>query len=222
MGEQIRLTASDGHQFDAYRAAPGSSCRGSIVVVQEIFGVNGHIRDVCDRYAALGYDALAPALFDRIRPGVELDYTGSDVEAGRELAAAVGWDAPCLDLRAAAEMLQADGRVGLVGYCWGASWVWLAAAHNAPACAVCYYGRHIPIDLLDQKPTCPVLLHFGELDASIPLEGVRQLEAAYPNLPVHLYPGADHGFNCDRRSQYHPVSADLALQRTLAFFDRNL
>jgi carboxymethylenebutenolidase len=219
MGEIERLTASDGHDFTAYRAGAGDGNRGRLVVVQEVFGVNAHIRDVCDRYAELGFEAIAPALFDRVRPGVELDYTAEDVAVGRQLAAEIGWDGPTLDLRAAAEALRPDGKVGLVGYCWGASWVWMAAAHNAPACAVCYYGRHVPAELLQERPTCPVLMHFGERDASIPPDQVERVRAAYPEIPVHVYPDADHGFNCDRRSQYHAESAKLALERTLAFFD---
>jgi len=222
MGEFEQLTASDGHAFAAYRAGAVGGNRGGLVVVQEVFGVNAHIRDLCDRYAELGYEAIAPALFDRVRPGVELDYTAADVAVGRQLAAEVGWEGPTLDLRAAAEALRPDGKVGLVGYCWGASWVWMAAARNAPACAVCYYGRHIPDVLLEEKPNCPVLMHFGERDASIPLDQVERIRDAYPGIPVHVYPDADHGFNCDRRSQYHAESAKLALDRTLVFFGDHL
>ena len=229
MGKTIRLNASDGHPFDAYRAkvqggAQGGSRgarKGGVVVVQEIFGVNAHIRDVCDRFAADGYEAIAPALFDRVRPGIELGYDEPGIEEGRELATAVGWDGPMLDIWAAATAIQPDGRVGVVGYCWGGTWVWLAGCRLEVGCVAAYYGRLI-VDFLDEMPRCPVIMHFGAEDATIPLDDVDKIRAAHPDVPIHVYEGAGHGFNCDHRAAYHPAAAGLALQRTLALFAENL
>jgi len=221
MGVTVRLTASDNHALNAYGASPEGVRKGAIVVIQEIFGVNGHIRDVCDRYAKAGYEAIAPALFDRIRPDVELGYTPEGVAEGRELAAAIGWDDPVSDIEAAALAVEPSGRVGVIGYCWGASWTWVAAARLNIGCAVSYYGRHIP-ELLHERPRCPVLMHFGAEDASIPLESVDKIRAAYPAIPIHVYEGAGHGFNCDRRADYHSEHAGTALERTLVFLEENL
>ena len=221
MSEFLRLTASDQHQFDAWHAPAEGVRRGSVVVVQEIFGVNDHIRDVCDRFAADGYDAIAPALFDRVRHGVSLDYNEAGISAGRDLAAEIGWDGPVLDIEAAARAVRGDGRVGVVGYCWGASWTWMAACRLSVGCAVCYYGRHI-VGLLDEQPRCPVMLHFGAEDGSIPLTDVDTIRAAKPDLPLFVYQGAGHGFNCDRRGSFDTEAAALALQRTEAFFAENL
>jgi len=221
MAGNMQLTASDNHTLDAYRATADGMRKGGVVIIQEIFGVNGHIRDVCDGYAKAGYDAVAPALFDRIRPDVELGYTPEGVAEGRELAAAIGWDDPVLDIEAAARALEPSGRVGVIGYCWGASWTWVAAARLNLGCAVSYYGRHI-VELLDEKPRCPVMMHFGADDASIPLENVEKVRAAFPDFPIHVYEGAGHGFNCDRRGDYHSEHAGTALERTLAFLEANL
>lgn len=221
MGEIIRVSASDGHALDAYKAEPQQEPKGGVVVVQEIFGVNGHIRDVCDRFAAEGYVAVAPALFDRVHPHVELDYDEAGIAEGRELATAVGWDDPVADIRAAAEALRPDGRVGVVGYCWGGSWAWMAACRLHIAAAACYYGRHI-VEHLDERPRCPVILHFGADDPTIPADVVARIRAAVPELPVHVYAGAGHGFNCDRRKDYRPDASRMALERTLALFARHL
>lgn len=221
MGETVRLTASDGHELDGYRTRPAGPRKGGIVVIQEVFGVNGHIREVCDGFAADGYEAIAPALFDRIRPGVELAYDDAGIAEGRELAAAIGWDKPMLDIAAAARAIDPDGRVGVVGYCWGGSWAWVAGCRLEILCAVCYYGRHI-LDLLGERPGVPILMHFGAEDASIPLDNVERIRQAYPDIPVHVYEGAGHGFNCDHRPSFHPQAAALARQRTLAFFAEHL
>lgn len=221
MGKVIQLKASDGHQLDGYRADARAPRKGGVVVIQEIFGVNAHIRDVCDRYAADGYDAIAPALFDRVRTGVELDYDEAGINEGRELSAKIGWDDPMLDIWAAAKALDPTGKVGAVGYCWGGSWSWLAGCRLDLACAVCYYGRHIP-DLLDERPRCPVMMHFGAEDASIPLTNVEKIRATYPDISIYIYEGAGHGFNCDRRASYHAQAAALALERTYAFFVKHL
>jgi carboxymethylenebutenolidase len=221
MREQVLLTAPDGHQLDGYRVRPAIRRKGGLVVIQEVFGVNGHIREVCEEYAGDGYEAIAPALFDRVRPRVELPYDDGGIAEGRELAAAIGWDKPMLDLRAAAKAIDLDGKVGVVGYCWGGSWAWLAGCRLDILCAVCYYGRHIP-DLLDESPRCPIMMHFGAEDASIPLDGIEKIREAHPDMPIYVYEGAGHGFNCDHRPSYHAAAAALARKRTLAFFAEHL
>ena len=217
MGERVRLTSEDGNVFSGYRADPAGTSRGSLVVIQEVFGVNEHIRDVCDRFADNGYTALAPALFDRVRPGVELAYDEQGITEGRALVTEVGWDNPIKDVRAAATALRADLRVGVVGYCWGGTITWLAACRLDVACAVAYYGRQI-VDFLDERPRCPVMMHFGAEDPLIPGTAVTKIKAAFPDIPVYVYEGAGHGFNCYRRGDFRPEAAALTLERTLAFF----
>lgn len=211
----IQLTAADGHVLDAYEAGPADAAAG-IVVIQEIFGVNAHIRDVTDRYGALGFRAIAPALFDRLERGVELGYTADTVPQGRAMRAAIDWDDTVRDVGAAVEYLSGNGPVGVVGYCYGGSLAWLAASALPVAAAVGYYGGQI-IQFLDRAPQAPVLLLFGEVDYMIPLSDVEEIAKSHPTVPVHVYPGADHGFNCDARDSYHPTAAAQALERTLAF-----
>ena len=216
MGKTIQATAADGHSFSMYRADPAEEPRGAVVIVQEIFGVNGHIRVVCDDYAAQGYVAVAPALFGRVERGVELGYQADDVTAGRAIREKVSLDQALTDVEAAAREVAGAGRIGVVGYCWGGTVAWVAATRSRTfAAAVSYYGGGVP-DLADEQPNCPVQLHFGEQDQAIPLAGVDRLKAAHPELPVYLYP-AGHGFNCDQRASYHPESAGLARERTRAF-----
>ncbi|MDP6788495.1 MAG: dienelactone hydrolase family protein [Rhodospirillales bacterium] len=215
MGTNIKLTASDGHTLDAYRADPTTAPKGGLVVVQEIFGVNAHIRTVTDGFAAEGYAAIAPAFFDRTETGVELGYEEPDLSRGRTLRAELGWDETILDVVAAVDALDAAGKIGVVGYCWGGSVAWLAACRLSLAAAVGYYGGQV-IDFKDEKAGCPVMLHFGETDAGIPLSDVEAVRAAQPDVPIHLYP-AGHGFNCDHRGSYDAESAKLALERTLDF-----
>jgi carboxymethylenebutenolidase len=212
----IELVAQDGHRFDAYRASPPGKPRGAIVVVQEIFGVNSHIRAVADGYAADGYVAIAPALFDRVAKNVELGYTPADIERGRELKAASLQEPAMLDLAAAARAALPAGKIGVVGYCWGGYLAWMAAA-TLPglACAVPYYGGGI-LDHADIAPRCPVMCHFGESDAMIPVEGVKKLAAKYAEQQIFVYL-AGHGFNCDQRGSYNAPAAKLARERTLAF-----
>lgn len=219
MGEHVTLTAADGHKLDAYVARPDGPAKGGLVVVQEIFGVNAHIRAVADGFATEGYVAVAPALFDRIRPGIELGYDEAGVSEGRALRPQVAWEATVLDVDAAMTLAAEAGRVGVVGYCWGGSVAWLAATRLKPAAAVGYYGGHIH-EFASEKPACPVMLHFGEEDAGIPLENVeivRAARAARADVTIHLYPGAGHGFNCDLRGSYHPEAAALARSRSLDF-----
>ena len=215
MGTTTTLTAEDGHRLAAYRAAPTGAPRGGLVVIQEIFGVNSHIKSVCDGYAADGYLALAPSLFDRVERDVAMGYGPSDIERGRTLRGKVGWEQMVADLRAAVRALQAEKlKVGAVGYCMGGSLAWLAATRvDGLAAAVGYYGGAVA-DFAQEQPRCPVLLHFGETDSSIPKEHWDRIAAAHPKVPMHLYP-AGHGFNCDARASYHEPSARLARQRTL-------
>ena len=220
MGEEIRLTASDGHGFDAYRADPQGMARGGVVVIQEIFGVNAHMRAVAEGFAAEGYAAVAPALFDRLERGVDLGYDEAGMTHGRALRADLKWEHAVLDVAAAADAVKPAGKVCVVGYCWGGSVAWLSACRLAVAGAVGYYGGQI-LDFKDERPGCPAMLHFGETDASIPLSDVDAIRASQPDVPIHLYP-AGHGFNCDARGSYHAESARLARERTMAFFAEHM
>jgi carboxymethylenebutenolidase len=223
MGKMIELTASDGHKLAAYRAEPAGKPRGGIVVIQEIFGVNSHIRSVADGYAADGYLAIAPALFDRTKRNVDIGYTPADIQAGIELKGKVPLDAALKDVAAAVKTASAAGRVGIVGYCWGGFVSWMAAAKIAGlACAVPYYGGGTTTDdAIRERPKCPVMLHYGERDDHIPLEGVKKLAAAHPGQTVHIY-AAGHGFNCDQRGSHDAASAKLARERTLEFLRRHV
>ncbi len=220
MGETIRLRASDGFELSAYRAAPSGTPRGGLVVIQEIFGVNGHIRRVADGYAADGFVAIAPALFDRIEPGLELGYGQDDIERGRGLKARAPTDAALRDISAARDAAAA-GKVGVVGYCWGGYLSWLSATRlDGFAAAVSYYGGGIG-SVAEEMPRCPVLLHFGEKDHAIPLSEVETVRKAHPDLEIHVYP-AGHGFNCDERGSYDAESTRLARERSLAFLRRHI
>jgi len=217
MAPQPQLTSADGKRFSVYRAEPGGVPRGAIIVVQEIFGVNHHIRAVADGFARVGYLALAPALFDRIRPGVELGYDAAGIAEGRPFVGHLGWDAPIADIEATVAAAKTAGRVAVVGYCWGGSLAFLSAVKvDGIACAVGYYGGQIAARL-DRPPRVPLMLHFGEQDASIPLADVEKIRRAAPAATVFTYPGAGHGFSCDERQSYEASSAALARERTLAF-----
>lgn len=221
MGEFITLKASDGHEFAAYVAQPDGAPRGGIVLIQEIFGVNSHIRGVCDRFAADGYKVIAPALFDRVERGVETGYSPDEVAAARELKARMNWDSPLLDIRAAADLLSGL-KTAVVGYCWGGSLAWLAATRlDGFAAAVCYYGGQIN-DFRGESAKCPVMMHFGTEDASIPMEAVAAVRAAQPEATIHIYESAGHGFNCEQRGSYDAASAATARQRTMAFLAENI
>jgi carboxymethylenebutenolidase len=220
----VALEASDGHTFHAHVARPTTlSPKAGLVVVQEIFGVNPHIRSVADGYAAEGYLVAAPALFDRIRPGIELGYSEADMNEGFGYKTSVGNEQPLLDIAATVAWLRTQGvkRVGIVGYCWGGLLSWLSAARVAGLDASApYYGGGMP-EHKDETAQCPVLAHFAEQDRWIPLEGIEAFRAAQPGVQTHLYP-AHHGFNCDQRAAWEPHSAQLARERTLAFFREHL
>ena len=221
MGRWLNLTAADGIGVQAYRAEPVGVPLGGLVVVQEIFGVNEHIRALCDGFAEDGYVATAPGLFDRYQRGVSMGYGPEDIARGRQLKAHARTDVALTDVAAARASVAGAGKVGIIGYCWGGFVTWMSAARlTGFACAVCYYGGGM-VEAIDEKPLCPVMAHFGERDTAIPVEGARRFAAAHPEVEVFLY-DAEHGFNCDQRASYHPVAAKLARERTLGFLRTHL
>ena len=221
MGTMIELKAADGHTFDAYRAQPKGKPRGALVVVQEIFGVNSHIRSVTDGYAAEGYLAIAPAMYDRVKRNYDTGYTQEDIQAGVAIMQKLNWDQTMLDAKAAIDAAKPAGKVGIVGYCWGGTVAWVAAARlSGLACAAPYYGGAIP-NFIAEQPKCPVMFHFGEQDHSITLEQAKKVAAAHPGATTHYYP-AGHGFNCDQRGSYDAASAKLARERTVQFLRTHL
>ena len=221
MGEWIELKTADGVAISAWLAAPAGQPRGAVVVVQEIFGVNHHIRSVADKFAAEGYLAIAPATFDRVEKGVELAYDQPGMTKGIEIVGKVTREGAVADITAAVQRVADAGKVGVVGFCWGGTMAWLASAQiDGIAAAVGYYGGGV-VGLKDLKPRVPTMLHFGEQDGHIPMAGVREVEAAHPETPVYVYP-AGHGFNCDERGSYDATSAALAWGRTLDLFGKTL
>ncbi len=233
MSETIQITSADGFTFPAYVAQPVGKPKGAIVVLQEIFGVNAHIRAVADGYAAQGYWAIAPATFHRAKAGVELGYTGDDMQAGIALKAAIeSLPSPdgnpitplvMQDIQAAINAASAHGKVGIVGYCWGGLLTWRAASLlSSLSAAVPYYGGGMTVGTEPARQAhCPVLCHFGDQDKHITLPTVEAFKAAQPGVEVHIY-AADHGFNCDHRGSYNAPAAQLALERTLAFFAKHV
>ena len=217
----IQLTAADGHTLSAYAAGPQDASR-ALVVVQEIFGVNRHMRRVCDDFAKQGYAVICPALFDRTERGVELGYEPADVARGRDLRGTIDAADTVLDIQAAAAALPKGARRGIVGYCWGGTVAWHGATRTSDfAASVGWYGGGIAA-ARDEKPHCPVQLHFGEKDASIPMSDVEAVRAARPEVEIFVYQGAGHGFGCEERGSYVPADAALAQERTLAFFAKHL
>jgi carboxymethylenebutenolidase len=218
MGEFTTIMARDGHEFQAYLAAPPAKPRGAVLVLQEIFGVNSHIRAVTDSYAAVGYTAIAPGLFDRVRRGIQLGYGPEDRQQAIGTMQQLKPEDTMKDLAAALAVVKSSGRVGAVGFCWGGRLAYMAACDLPVACAVVYYGKLV--DLLEKQPKHAVMYHFGSLDQSIPVGDTQKIAAAYPESPLYLYEGAEHGFNCEQRASYNPEAAALARQRTLGFLAR--
>ncbi len=220
MGQDITLTAADGHKLSAYLCEAEGECRGSVIVVQEIFGVNVHIRDVAERYAAVGYKTIAPALYDRLERGFEVGYEPDDIARGRDYKAAANenLDGVMADMEAAYAAVSDTGKVGVTGFCWGGFVVWLAACRMNIQAAAGYYGGGI-IDFNNESPKCPTILHFGEKDESIPLSDVDVIAKAHPDVGVHVYQ-AGHGFHCDMRGQFDPRAANIAGMRTIRLFDQ--
>jgi carboxymethylenebutenolidase len=221
MGEWIKLTASDDFVLDAYVARPEGAPKASVVVLQEIFGVNSHIRSVADLYAKHGYLAVAPALFDRKIKNFEVGYGADDVKAGREIAFALDRETTLRDIEAAITFARQSGKTGLVGYCWGGTMAYASACSLSGLSAVsAYYGGGVTA-MKDHAPKVPTILHFGERDAHIPMEGVNDFKAARPDTTIYVY-AADHGFNCDQRGSFDESSAALARSRTLDHFAKHL
>jgi len=221
MSERITLHASDGQALGAYVAHPNEEPIAALVVVQEIFGVNAHIRSVADGYANDGFLAVAPALFDRIQPNVELGYEGADAQTARSFIPRLDVAKALLDVAAAVDFCKATGKkVGVIGYCFGGTMAWLAACRQPVSAAVGYYGGRIA-QYAAETPKAPVMLHFGSQDAHIPAEEVEKVQSAHPEVEIYWY-DAGHGFNCDARASYNPTSAHEARARSLAFLNKHL
>ena len=222
MGQDIKLTASDGFQSGGYRAEPAGAPKGAIVVIQEIFGVNHHIRSVCDRLAGAGYVAIAPSIFDRIEPHFQSGYSADEVAVARKFVANPDWAAMLLDTQAAIDAVKNVGPVGIIGFCLGGSIAYAAATKlKGLSAAIGYYGGAV-VRFADDKPKVPTQLHFGEQDHGIPLTDVDTIKAKQPEVEVYVYPGAQHGFHCDERASYDKASADIAWPRSLEFFAKHL
>ena len=224
----VTLTSADGQTLDAYVAQPTGKAKGAVVVLQEIFGVNSHIRSVADGYAAAGYLAVAPATFARVQTGVELGYTEADMGSGFGLKNAVeALPAPGVlqDIQAAVNYAaeQSGGKVAVLGFCWGGLLTWRSACLlNGVSAAVPYYGGGVTTaEEVARQPHCPVMAHFGDQDHWIPLDGVEAFKAAHPKAQVHVY-AANHGFNCDQRGSFNAAAAQLARERTLAFLAQHI
>jgi carboxymethylenebutenolidase len=221
MNKTIDITATDGHTLSAYVAKPDGQTIGALVMLQEFFGVNAHIREMADQYAKDGFHTIAPAIFDRVERGVELGYDPAGMQKGRELRAQLNLDETMLDVQAAIDAVASFGPVATLGYCWGGSLAYLAAARlNHVVCAVGYYGAQIA-GHADETLRAPVLLHFAEHDEYIPLSDVERIRHARPDIEIHIYPGTEHGFSCNDRKFYEPKAAALARERSLAYLTQH-
>ncbi|MGI4831553.1 MAG: dienelactone hydrolase family protein [Janthinobacterium lividum] len=221
MGEWIEVKAADGHQLKAYKAAPEGQVRGAVVVVQEIFGVNAHIRSIADRLAAAGYLAVAPALFDRYERGVELKYEGQDLQKAYELYGKLDARTALLDVAAGFSAVAGEAKVGVMGFCYGGFMSWLSATRGrsvgiGPVCCVGFYPGGVGA-VAQEEPSCPVMLHFGADDTHIGQEQVDAVRNSHPEVKIFVYEGAGHGFNCDMRESYESKAAELAWERSLEF-----
>lgn len=214
MGKRIQLTAPEGFQLGAYRADPEGPAKGQIVVIQEIFGVNHYIRSVCDRLAALGFVALAPAIFDRIERDFESGYSDAERQRAMAMLRKYNPSAALLDVEAAVDALRPEGAPAVIGFCLGGTLAFLAATHlDGLAAAICFYGGLTKY--ADEKPRCPTEMHFGDRDQSIPMRDIETIEAKRPDCEIYIYPGAGHGFACDERASYDAKAAALAWQRSI-------
>jgi carboxymethylenebutenolidase len=222
LGKHFSLTAADSHKLGAYRADPAGSPKGGIVVIQEIFGVNHHIRAVCDRFAGEGYVAVAPALFDRSQPNFECGYTPDEIANARKFIANPDWDAMLRDTDAAIKEIKSVGPLAIVGFCMGGTIAFLSATRlSGLSAAVCYYGGRI-VAFADEKPKCPTQMHFGEQDQSIPMTDVETIKKNRPDCEIYVYKDAGHGFHCDERGSFHKGSADVAWGRTQEFLAKHM
>ena len=218
MGTMIRLKAKDGHELDAYVAEPQGEAKGGVVIVQEVFGVTNHIKRVADQYAAQGYKSVAPALFVRIQRDLTLEY--SQVQKGLEYMQQLQWPNTLADVDAAANEARSAGSAAVIGYCWGGTVAHVAASELDLDAAVSYYGGGVA-KMLDKKPRCPILYHFGDHDSSIPLPDIEKIKQANPTSPLFIYAGAQHGFNCDERASYSPKDAKVAFERSIEFLSEH-
>ncbi len=217
-GQTIELTSGDGAVIDCYHAQPSGERKGGLVLIMEIFGVTDHIKDMCDRFADEGYEVLAPALYDRQQKGFEVGYSPDDIELSLKLRADNPYENTILDAQMCIDFLKDKGPVFITGYCYGGTVAWLAACRCAGlAAAAGYYGGAIK-DFIDETPHCPVILHFGEHDKSIPMDDVQRIKQAHPDVPIYIY-DAGHGFNSDRRADYNEEAASLGRTRSLALFE---
>ncbi len=229
MSQWVNVKAADGHELSAYVAKPEGDPIGSLVVVQEIFGVNSHIRSVADGYAKDGFLVIAPALFDRFEKGVELKYEGEDMQRAYGFYQQLKPETTLLDVAAAFDYVKGDLNCGVIGYCYGGFAAWISATRGKengfrPACAVGYYAGGIG-SVATEEPTCPVMLHFGGKDTHIgpeQIEAVKSAHADHGDVTIYLYEDAEHGFNCDMRSSYNPEAAKLARERSLEFLKANI
>ncbi len=227
MSESIKLKAQDGHELSAYVARPAGDPIGALVLIQEIFGVNAHIRGVADSYARDGFVVIAPALFDRVERGIELKYEGEDLKRAYDLYQKLNPETALLDVAAAYGSAKQSGKgVGVVGYCFGGFMSWLSATRGEalkmqPSCCVGYYAGGIG-QVASEEPSCPVMLHFGAKDTHIGQDQIQAVRTAHPEVEIFVYEGAEHGFNCDARASYNPEAAALARKRTLSFLKSHI
>lgn len=228
MGESTQVTAHDGHELSMYVSRPPGTPVGAVIVLQEIFGINAHIRSVADGFAKEGYIAVAPALFDRFERGVELKYEGEDMQKAYGLYQKLSPDTALMDVAAAFDRLKQEDRksIAVVGFCYGGLLTWLTATRGrayglTPACCVGYYAGGIG-SVAKEEPSCPVLLHFGANDSHIGPEQIQAVREAHPEVEIQLYEGAEHGFNCDARASFHPEQAGIARERTLSFLKTHM
>ena len=222
MGKFVELTAADGHKLAAYVAQPSGKARGGVVVIPEVFGVNSHIQQTTDGFAADGYLAVSPAMFDRAQRNYDTGYSQPEIQAGVAIMQKLDWKQAVLDVEAAIGEAKKGGKVGIVGYCFGGTVTWVAAAQaKGLACAVPYYGGGMP-GFIGENPKVPTMCHFGELDQSPTLTQAKEIAAKYPEITAHFYAGAGHGFNCDQRGSWNAEAAKLARSRTIDFFRKHL
>jgi carboxymethylenebutenolidase len=222
LGKHFTLTAADQFQLGAYRADPTGPAKGGVVVIQEIFGVNHHIRAVCDRIAGHGFTAVAPALFDRTQPNFECGYTPDEIANARKFVANPDWDAMLRDTQAAIDSLKKEGPVAISGFCMGGTIAFLAATRlSGLSAAVCFYGGQIA-KFADEKPKVPTQMHFGEKDQSIPMRDVEMIKQKRTDCEIYVYPDASHGFNCEERGSYNEAAAKLGRTRAVEFLNRHV
>jgi carboxymethylenebutenolidase len=222
MGAWTDITAADGHTLGAFQAEPEGTPKGGLVIAQEMYGVNSYLSAVVDDYAEKGYLAIAPRLYDRLEPGLIIEYDDEGNRRAKALYRNYDWSKALTDLEAARDAVAHAGPVAIVGFCFGGSLAWLAACRSNFACAVSYYGGEIN-RYLDEQATCPVECHVGELDTALSPEKRAAFRARHPDIPFHIYPGAVHGFDNEKRgARHHPEATRIGRERALAFLDKHV